>query len=292
MSHAPKPDRRLQWVSSTLGDPTALAELDARMTSFYSSEEGDNLYRTMFAALDSSIPGKDSIRHLMPQHICDTHPATCLEVGCGNGRVFRQLRHYGFRGKYTGIELSVAAIAGNRSTHPEAAWEVAGAYEIPFLDGHFECVFSLYVLEHLVYPERALREMIRVVQPGGRLVVVFPDFVESGRFGSQITGLSPGRLGEKLNSGLLWDALVTAFDSRFRIPRALRRATATSGPFPINLNPAVLTYPESHSADVDAVYIASKEEVRQWAMLSGYEARFPAGVEGDCRTSAFIEITK
>lgn len=292
MNRTPEPSRRLHWISSTDGDPAALANLNERMSRFYSSASGDDLYRSMFAALDSMTPGSDSIRHLMPRHICDTRPATCLEIGCGNGRVYRQLREYGFAGKYTGIELSVAAIAANRAANPEATWEVAGAYDIPGPDGQFDCAFSVYVLEHLVYPERALREMMRVVRPGGRLIVVFPDFVASGRFGSQIIGLSPGRVGEKMKSGRWLDALLTAYDGRIRVPRALTTACRDFGPFPVNLNPAILTYPDCHSADVDAVYIGSKEEVRDWATRAGYQARFPAGVEGDCRLSAFIEITK
>ena len=262
------------------------------MNRFYESEGGDKLYRAMFLELESTKPARESIRYLLPRYICDINPSECLEIGCGSGRVYRQLREYGLNGNYCGLEPSIGAIKVCREKHPESVWINGTVYDIPCNDNQFDCVFALYVLEHVVFPERALREMIRVVRPGGRLLLVFPDFVETGRLGSQFIGLSPGRVKEKIQSGRILDAFFTAYDSRIRLPQALRTVVRKHGPFPVNLNPAVLSYSDLTTPDVDAVYISSKKEVMEWAKTSGFSARFPFGDAGNCKSSAFIEINK
>ena len=88
------------------------------------------------------------------------------------------------------------------------------------------------------------------------------------------------------------DAFFTAYDSRIRLPQALRTVVRKHGPFPVNLNPAVLSYSDLTTPDVDAVYISSKKEVMEWAKTSGFSARFPFGDAGNCKSSAFIEINK
>jgi SAM-dependent methyltransferase len=46
---------------------------------------------------------------------------------------------------------------------------------LPYPDAHFRCVFGLSVLEHLLRPCRYLRECHRVLEPGGRLVILTPN---------------------------------------------------------------------------------------------------------------------
>ena len=222
-------DRNFNWVSSKTCDPNILEKLAIRMNRFYESEGGDKLYRAMFLELESTKPARESIRYLLPRYICDINPSECLEIGCGSGRVYRQLREYGLNGNYCGLEPSIGAIKVCREKHPESVWINGTVYDIPCNDNQFDCVFALYVLEHVVFPERALREMIRVVRPGGRLLLVFPDFVETGRLGSQFIGLSPGRVKEKIQSGRILDAFFTAYDSRIRLPQALRTVVRKHG---------------------------------------------------------------
>ncbi len=263
------------------------------MAWFYSEVEGRALYQEMLTEQEETAFPESSVRHLLPKHVCDLKPSNVLEIGCGDGRVFRQLRDYGFEGAYTGIEVADYVIEQNRCRHSDATWVCANAYDIPFPDGSFEACFSLYVLEHLVYPERALREMTRILVPGGQLLLVFPDFVESNLLSSQMLGFSPtGTAFTKLRAGRIFDALISLYDSRVRLPRALKKATVRFGPFPVNINPVCLSYPSLISPDVDAVYIASKREVQDWAEANGCRIEYPYGIEGELNTQAFIVITK
>jgi SAM-dependent methyltransferase len=113
-----------------------------------------------------------------------------LDVGCGGGRHVRATRSL----------LGVAAVALDRGRKevdetaaslreldalpPEAGGSVAGAgpwtalqgtiYSLPFATAAFDCVILSEVLEHLDEDERALREVTRVLRPGGVLAVSVP----------------------------------------------------------------------------------------------------------------------
>jgi SAM-dependent methyltransferase len=52
-------------------------------------------------------------------------------------------------------------------------------YQLPFRDGTFDAVGSLTVLEHLDRPVAFLEEMVRIVKPGGRVVVATPNMYGS-----------------------------------------------------------------------------------------------------------------
>lgn len=287
-----KCDRRFRWISSVTGNREIISKLADRMSWFYGHQEGRELYQSMLNYIEESLPPETSVSHLMPKYICQLKPEKILEIGCGNGRVYRQLRSYGYAGNYTGIEIADYLIQQNKNHHPEANWKAATAYEIPFPDRSLDLCFSLYVLEHLVYPELGLNEMLRILKPEGKLVLVFPDFVEAGRFPSQQLGFSFGRASEKLSCGRIFDAVVSLYDSRVRLPQFLKNAVTNCGSFPINTQPLCLSYPEVMDADVDAIYIASKKEIHNWAISKGYQVEYPCGTEGQFIDNAFMVLTK
>lgn len=95
--------------------------------------------------------------------------ADVLEVGSGAGGITQFLDH-----PVTGLD-----IAFERTELLTTGWlrPVTGsALAMPFEDGSFDFVLSVEMLEHLALADRepALREMIRMLKPGGRLIVAFP----------------------------------------------------------------------------------------------------------------------
>ena len=135
--------------------------------------------------------------------------------------------------------------------------------------------------------------MLRIIKPGGRLVLMFPDFAIAGRLGSQMLGLSLLKTArDKVMKGKLCDALISFYDSRIRLPRALRDAVLKCGPFPVNLNPACLKVKDVIGADMDVVYISSKIEISEWATANGNFVEFPFGTEGDFAEMCFMSIIK
>ncbi len=97
-----------------------------------------------------------------------------LEIGCGLGTDGAQFAAAG--AEYTGVDLTDAAIelAQKRFelfTLP-GKFQTADAEKLDFADDSFDLVYSHGVLHHTPNPERAVREIYRVLRPGGRAVVM------------------------------------------------------------------------------------------------------------------------
>ena len=268
------------------GDPSELEELSRAMGAFYSHHATRGKYQAMVDAEHNALPSTESA---MRTAILARKATSILEVGCGSGRIYRRLRSEGFRGSYTGLEVSPDMVARNTVEHPDATWIRGSIYTFdPKIS--FDVLFAYFVLEHCVYPVKALERMVSLVCPGGVVILVFPDFVASGRFASQTLGFAGGRAKECLRRGDLANALINLYDSRVHLPRSLRRAAEEHGLFPVNLRPRCLIDPEHIEPDVDAVYIASKREVSDWAVRAGLTPHFPAGTEGTFRDNTLIEL--
>lgn len=99
--------------------------------------------------------------------------APILEVGCGDGSFTQDLAQYS--SNVTAIDISAAQIEENARRLPKIAFRQHDVAErFPFEDGSFDVIWCSEVLEHLFDPHFALREMHRVMRPGGRLLVTVP----------------------------------------------------------------------------------------------------------------------
>jgi len=264
-----------------------LAELYSDMVAFYSLSGTRERYQQMVDADASSQPVTEAA---LRSAIVARRPASVLEFGCGSGRVYKGLLAEGFDGKYVGVEMSEDVIAHNAKNYPEAAWVCGSILDAELAAGAFDVVYSYFVLEHCVYPECVLKRALQLIKPSGVLLLVFPDFVETGRFGSQMLGYRRGRASDHLRAGRPIHAVVALYESRIRLPRALRRAVTDFGPFPVNLNVKCLVPGTDLEPDVDAVYISSKVEVHSWAEHHGCHVIYPAGREGHFRLNTLVEI--
>jgi ubiquinone/menaquinone biosynthesis C-methylase UbiE len=262
------------------------------MSAYYSQWELRAQYQTMLNAIPEASDTNPVVKKIVHQ-VRTAYKGSFLEVGCGSGRMYASFAKSIADFDYTGIEMSDEVITANKMMYPAANWFSGSVYELPFADNRFTTVFSNYVIEHLVFPEAGIREMLRVLQPGGQLYLVFPDFSISKRFPSQELGLGGGEetAKEKLRKGLVLNALMSLYDSRFRLPAALR-LVSSGADFMINLSPRCLKYPELVYADIDAVYIASKQQIQNWCIQQNLKCDFPAGVSGEFAFHAFMVIYK
>jgi 2-polyprenyl-3-methyl-5-hydroxy-6-metoxy-1,4-benzoquinol methylase len=149
--------------------------------------------------------------------------ADVLDVGCGPGIWTRELARRGYR--TTAIDLTMTAVAIARHSlklFSLSANVVEGdAENLPFAGGSFDGVVSHGVIHHTPDTANCVREMARVLRPGGfaSVSVYYRNFVLRSPFLSRLAGLVlggwvklPGRgRGDLLRSGAA-DEIVRLYD--------------------------------------------------------------------------------
>ncbi|MGY2052853.1 methyltransferase domain-containing protein [Methylobacterium sp. JK268] len=214
--------------------------------------------------------------------------STVLEAGCGVGAqtVILSQRHPGIR--LTCIDRSEASLA-----QASAAMASAGLKQpvfrradllrdLPFRDAAFDHVFVCFVLEHLADPVRALRELRRVLKPGGTITVVegdhdsallHPDDVAAGDVVRCLIDLQRSGGGDA------------------RIGRRLHPLLREAGYAEIRVAPRPAYHdasrPEAADAFVRQTFTAMVAGTRLAATQAGLidDARFAAGIQALLRTA-------
>lgn len=91
-----------------------------------------------------------------------------LDVGCGKGHLVKALGELGVDS--VGIDLNPNA--AEVAVVPRV--KTMSATHLDFEDGAFDSVVSFHAIEHIPPIEEVLREMSRVVKPGGKVLLVYP----------------------------------------------------------------------------------------------------------------------
>ena len=109
-----------------------------------------------------------------------TTGGSALDVACGSGKLTAELaRVAGPRGRVVGLDFSAQMLEVARRDHPGLEFLEGDALNLPFENGSFDASTIAFGLRNLADPVRGLREMLRVVRPGGRTVVL--EFVRPPR---------------------------------------------------------------------------------------------------------------
>jgi ubiquinone/menaquinone biosynthesis C-methylase UbiE len=97
-----------------------------------------------------------------------------LEIGCGCGSEAEGFARAGAR--YTAVDLTNAAVSITQRrfqlNNLEGQFVQGDAENLPFADGSFDLVFSHGVLHHTPDTPRTIREVHRVLSPGGRAMIM------------------------------------------------------------------------------------------------------------------------
>ncbi len=97
-----------------------------------------------------------------------------LDVACGTGELARRMGPDQAQ-QLVGVDLTpgMLSVAAQKLTaRPEALLAQAGASSLPFASSSFDLVVTASAFHYFPAPVAALREMARVVRPGGRVVVL------------------------------------------------------------------------------------------------------------------------
>ncbi len=127
------------------------------------SGDDDTMVRARRAVFDAGC--YDPIIDAVASEIAASGASTVLDAGCGEGTYLA--RACGQRAQGWGIDISKVAVRLAARRHPACAFAVASSYRLPFDDGVFDAVID-------VFSPRPFDELLRVIRPGGVLVVVTP----------------------------------------------------------------------------------------------------------------------
>jgi SAM-dependent methyltransferase len=107
-----------------------------------------------------------SVADLDPDHVV-------LDIGCGPGAAVRAVA--GSVARAVGVDRSeaMAEIARRRSREvPNVEFAVGAAEALPFPDASFDRVWTIHSFHHWEDPTRGIAEVLRVLRPGGRFLVI------------------------------------------------------------------------------------------------------------------------
>jgi SAM-dependent methyltransferase len=97
---------------------------------------------------------------------------TFLDVGCGMGRNSYWPMTYGAAGG-AAVDVDPRSVQSAQATlgkFPSVKVQVGSAYDLGFADA-FDIVFSIGVIHHLEFPEKALAQMVKAAKPGGKVLI-------------------------------------------------------------------------------------------------------------------------
>jgi transketolase len=131
-----------------------------------------------------SAPKLGQPDHALDEVIADLRPLQAgdlaVDVGCGSGEDTRDLALLVQPGEAVGVDISEAMVAEATrradAFSSAARFKLASTYELPFKDAEVDVLRCERVIQHLAEPERAMREMFRVVRPGGRIALIDTDW--------------------------------------------------------------------------------------------------------------------
>jgi SAM-dependent methyltransferase len=101
--------------------------------------------------------------------VAEAAPARVLEVGPGPGELSQRIRDE-LGADVVAVDISARMVELTRARGIEA--KVGDVQKLPFEDVSFDCAVAAWMLYHVPDVEQGIRELARVLRPGGRLVAV------------------------------------------------------------------------------------------------------------------------
>ncbi len=116
---------------------------------------------------------REIVHKIIKEYVGKNKDLSILDVGCGTGALIKELERYG---AVYGIDFSEEAVSYCRSRGIKNV-EKSIVEKIPYPEDYFDVVLAMDVLEHIPDDRVGLREIYRVLKPGGLLVIFVPAFM-------------------------------------------------------------------------------------------------------------------
>ncbi len=158
------PTQEISWAAKFFIDAYAL-----RVAADFDRERA--LYAEQIAETDGRV------RALL-EHLSNLDGKRVLDVGCGKGRYLLVLQRRWPTAHLYGVDVSRELLA----SCPQGVETRRGTMlDLRYPDGSFDAVYTVEALEHAILIENAVRELVRVLRPGGALVIIDKNAAQLGR---------------------------------------------------------------------------------------------------------------
>src|SRR6266487_4068547 len=107
-------------------------------------------------------------------------PASVLDIGCGSGRLLRKVHDSWPEAQLSGVDPAQGMLSVARQLTPEARFSMGSAEALPLEDASVDLALSTISFHHWQDQAAGLREVARVLRPGGYFILVdacFPDWL-------------------------------------------------------------------------------------------------------------------
>jgi len=100
-----------------------------------------------------------------------------IDIGCGKGRFLRILKKTFPTSHLYGLDISEKML----SFCPEGIETICGSIlNIKYPNAYFDCVYCVEALEHAVRIESAIKEIVRIIKPGGKIIIIDKNIAKLG----------------------------------------------------------------------------------------------------------------
>ena len=103
-------------------------------------------------------------------------PRSLVDVGCGTGEITARLGELFPQAALTGVDLEEPHLERARARCPRARFEKGDALALHCKDAQFDLAVCRHLLQAVPDPRRVVGELVRVLEPGGRMHVIAEDY--------------------------------------------------------------------------------------------------------------------
>jgi ubiquinone/menaquinone biosynthesis C-methylase UbiE len=162
----------MDWKRMFARRPQLSAELEERIRRSFDEASRDEEH------FPSTIDPRIYHVKLLLDHLGDLTGKRALDVGCGKGRFARVFQERYPQAEMWGLDISEEMLkyvpAGIRT-------RAGSMTALPFEEGWFDAAYATESLEHAVEIDVAVREICRVVKPGGRIAIIDKNAAQFGK---------------------------------------------------------------------------------------------------------------
>jgi ubiquinone/menaquinone biosynthesis C-methylase UbiE len=149
------------------------------------SGEAREAYDEWHSQYDLEEDATSPWHHLVRAHVDiarDLDGHRVLDVGCGRGGLTAWIARSSRPTRHLAMDFSKVAVEKGRAMAAQAClsrneWKFGDIQNIPCADASIDTAFSCETIEHVPDPPRAVRELARVLRPGGLLFLTTPNYM-------------------------------------------------------------------------------------------------------------------